>query len=220
MRRTDDAGNRIVKQDRRTIGRQHAERNAWNRRHETVRDGRFFAMPRPLHIDDLGAMDLADRHQPIGGKAETCHCDCAVGRDPLRSIAGAEATIQRAEQTLTDTALAGEECVTDAGIGAERCRGDHLFGLVHHRVVLKPGGVGSPEETSVIALNRVPIPLGSSKRPTPLSSACCWLGVALARSAAARSRAPSLASSCACGTGPWISTQPARAASANAAKST
>ena len=83
-------------------------------------EGEIFAPPRLLHVDDRGAVDLAKSYQPIGRQPERCHRNFSVGGDILRHITRAEATIQRAEQTFADPALAGKERVTDTAIGAER----------------------------------------------------------------------------------------------------
>jgi len=102
MPRANGSGNRVVKQDRRAIRREHAERNAGSGGDQRVGARRFFAAPRLFHGDDRGAVDLARGHQTIGRQVEAIHRDRSVADDPVRQIARAEAAIERCERAFAD----------------------------------------------------------------------------------------------------------------------
>jgi hypothetical protein len=137
MPRADDFGSRLVKQDRRTIRREHAERDAGSGGDQPVGARRFLAAPWPFHGDDRGAVDLARGHQTIGRQAEAIHRDRSVAYDPVRQIARAEAAIERCERAFADATQTGEKAVADAGIGARAPNSTDLMSL--SRVCLEAG---------------------------------------------------------------------------------
>ena len=110
----------IGEQNRRAIGREHAERDPRHRCHHRVGARVLLAPPRGFDRDRVRAVDLMAADQPIRRQPEPGRRDLAVLLDMFRHVARAEAAIQGRERALADPAPAGKKGVPYPRIGSRK----------------------------------------------------------------------------------------------------